>query len=95
MSEPIQVAPPPDPVGDDAIPTPPCKIYLKDGSTFHVRDVDAWTWQDNGIFATGTWVPDSRWTDVGERDILFPLDSVHYIEYDFAALQKWMEEQRV
>jgi hypothetical protein len=71
----------------------PCTIHLRSGAAFIVKDVGAWQYTDEGIFATGQWLSTFQHvTNCGvgpEKDILFPLTSIDHIELDFAALAEF------
>lgn len=66
----------------------PCRIFTTDGRCFVVNDVNAWTGQDTGVFASGCWADDGT-----ETDVLLAYDFIRYMEFDFAGLRAWQAEQ--
>lgn len=67
----------------------PVTIHTKFGGDFVVKDIDAWSWQDGGIFAHGSWFGST--TDL--IDVFIPLAQVQWMEYDFDALIEFQAEE--
>lgn len=59
----------------------PATFYTED-DVFVVKDRNAWAYMPTGYFATGRWAD----TDL-EMDVLLPYQRVHWIKFDFSALE--------
>lgn len=68
---------------------PPCRIHTQDGRCFVVEDINAWTGQEEGIFATGYWAYEGPM----DESVLIYSANIRYISFDYAALRQWQSEQ--
>jgi hypothetical protein len=68
----------------------PCTIYTNNPrSSFLVRDVDAWGFMPQGVFAIGKWYGDDH-----ELSVVIPYSNIAWTSFDFAALEKFMQTQQ-
>lgn len=66
----------------------PATITTPRSGDFYVKDVNAWTFDENGALATGYWTWDREQT---ERTVWFPLRSISHIEYHFDELVEFSQ----
>lgn len=81
----------------------PCDIFVTfrdHGGPFQVKDVGAWQYTDNGVFATGSWALPRRYAHEcytagvevlhevvpPTEDVLIPYDKINFIRFDWDAL---------
>lgn len=57
---------------------------------FVVHDVDAWSYQELGIFAMGSWYGDGPDVD---RSVLIPYSQIRYLEFNYDSLIEFRTDE--
>jgi len=70
----------------------PVTIHTVEGGAFVVTDIDAWSYQELGVFATGHWYGYEE-DDKKVRDVLIPFARIDHMEFDFDALTEFTVEE--
>lgn len=58
--------------------------------SFVVTDINAWAYQDLGVFATGKWLGHEV-----ETDVLIPYSKIEYLTFDFDGLIEYEVEELI